>query len=113
MKYREDYAEKMLSFFSYGEGKGLPSFAKFAFSIGARSADLDEWRKENKEFDNAYNECLARLCDMLTDGALIKRYDPSFVKFLLSSKYGFSEDADEGKENAPFEVKIEVIDAIE
>ncbi len=109
MQYKKDYAKKMLDFFAYGEGKGLPSFEKFAFSIGALRADLERWRKEDPIFSKCYDECVFRLCDMLTDGALIKRYDPSFVKFLLSSRYGFSED-EEKDETKPFEVKITVLD---
>ena len=110
MKYNKEYCKKMLDFFTYGDGKALPSFPKFAFSIGAHTADLESWRQENAEFAAAYNECVARLCDMLTDGALVKRFDSSFVKFLLSSKYGFSESEDEARDDTPFEVKITVMD---
>lgn len=112
MQYQEEYAKKMLDFFAYGEGKGLPSFEKFAFSIGALRADLEKWRKESPAFSSCYDECVFRLCDMLTDGALIKRYDPSFVKFLLSSRYGFSE-SEEKEETKPFEVKITVLEEAE
>ena len=52
---------------------------------------------------------VTRLCDMLTDGALVKRFDCSFVKFLLSSRYGFSESDEEAKDDKPFEVKITVM----
>ena len=109
MEYKKIYAKKLLDFFSYGEGKGLPSFAKFAVSIGALSSDLNIWREKHEDFSLAYDECVTRLCDMLADGALIKRFDPSFVKFLLSSKYGFSEEKAE-ESNTPFEVKITVLE---
>ena len=109
MKYNKEYSKRMLEFFTYVDGKALPSFPKFAFSIGARTADLEKWKHENKDFAIAYDECVARLCDMLTDGALVKRFDSSFVKFLLSSKYGFSESDDEVKDDKPFEVKITVM----
>ena len=109
MKYNKEYSKRMLNFFTYGDGKALPSFPKFAFSIGARSADLEKWKQENEDFAAAYDECVARLCDMLTDGALAKRFDCSFVKFLLSSKYGFSEKSGETEDDTPFEVKITVL----
>lgn len=108
MQYKEEYAKKMLDFFAYGEGKGLPSFEKFAFSVGALRSDIERWRKESSLFSKCYDECVCRLCDMLTDGALIKRYDPSFVKFLLSSRYGFEEEKEE--EAKPFEVRITVLE---
>ena len=109
MEYNKEYCKKMLNFFTYGDGKALPSFPKFAFSIGAHTADLERWRQENGEFAMAYEECVARLCDMLKDGALVKRFDSSFVKFLLSSKYGFSESEEEAGDDTPFEVKITVM----
>ena len=111
MNYNKEYAKRMLDFFSYEDGKALPSFPKFAFSIGARSSDLEKWKQENKDFAMAYDECVIRLCDMLTDGALVKRFDSSFVKFLLSSKYGFSESKENSSDDAPFEVKITVLGA--
>ena len=109
MEYKKDYCKKMLDFFAYGDGKALPSFPKFAFSIGARASDIEKWRQENEDFASAYDECVTRLCDMLTDGALVKRFDSSFVKFLLSSKYGFSESEEDENEDTPFEVRITVL----
>ena len=109
MNYNKEYAKKMLDFFSYGDGKALPSFPKFAFSIGACSSDLEKWKQENEDFAMAYDECVTRLCDMLTDGALVKRFDSSFVKFLLSSKYGFSDGKENSADDTPFEVKISVL----
>lgn len=39
---------------------------------------------EDKDFNEAYRECGEIRRDYLIDAALTKRFDPSFVKFLLS-----------------------------
>ena len=72
---------------------GAPSFSKFARSIGTTSAELVRWR-EHKEFDRAYRECSEIKRDYLIDSALTRKFDPSLVKYILSSDFnGDGEDA--------------------
>ena len=86
--YKKEYAEEMLSFFSMpmGDEYGgtLPSFVKFAQSIGVTTATLLLWRERYPAFREAYEECRARLTDRLVDGVLARKYDAGFVKALLS-----------------------------
>ncbi len=83
IKYTTDLPRRMYLFFTeYADG-GLPSFVKFARSIGATLAELEGFRKR-REFDRAYRECEEIRRDYLIDGGLTRRFDGSFTKFLLS-----------------------------
>ena len=85
----------MYEFFSrFDSPTEAPSFEKFARSIGATLDSLEEFTR-NKEFARAYRECNEIRRDYLIDRALTRRFDPSFVKFLLSEE---PEEQDEREE---------------
>ena len=97
----------MYSFFiSYNEA-GLPSFLKFARSIGATSEDIEKFRK-HREFERAYMECSEIRRDYLIDNALAKRFDGSVSKFLLSCEFQMDKDMDDDKKNK-LDVTLEVL----
>ena len=82
--YQKDMPHKLYVFFSqYQDERGAPSFSKFARSICVTVEDIEDYRRHG-EFERAYRECIEIRRDYLTDRALTKRFDPSFVKFLLS-----------------------------
>ena len=84
MNHTSDLAKKMYIYFaSYDAPFGVPSFGKFARSIGVTLAELSACRK-NAKFDRAWCECTEIRRDYLIDMALTKRFDSSFDKFLLS-----------------------------
>lgn len=104
IEYSDELPRRLYAFFvSYGDGDGVPSFTKFARSVGAVTEDLESFRC-HAEFERAYRECNEIRRDYLTDAALNKRYDPSFVKFLLSAEYGVGER----KETADTELKVSI-----
>lgn len=105
IKYSPELAGRMYLFFLSYEDRGAPSFQKFAISIGATSEDVERFR-EHKNFDRAYRECSEIRRDYLIDRALDRRFDPSFVKFLLSS-----DDSDtEAESSKEFTLRLEVSD---
>ena len=107
-KYENTLPKKLYSFFLYySESGSAPSFSKFARSIGVTLSDIKLYRK-HKEFDRAYRECNEIKRDYLTDCALCKRFDPSFVKFLLSSEYT---EADRAEGSDSINLTLEVLDA--
>ncbi len=110
MIYDATLPAKMLSYFSYADGGTLPSFAKFAACTGYTCAELEGFRAEHKEFSLAYDECRARLYDMIAEGALMKKYDGSFAKFLLSGGLDIHSDSHDGDESDEFKVNITVIE---
>ncbi len=101
MKYSPSLAGKMYLYFISYEDVGAPSFAKFARSIGATVEDVENFRA-HKRFDRAYRECSEIRRDYLIDHALTRRFDPTFVKFLLSS------NEENAEKNDDFTFKLEV-----
>ncbi len=103
-KYSSDLPKRMyLYFLSYSDG-GLPSFRKFASSVGLTLAELMKMRS-HREFDRAYAECREIRRDYLIDKALEKRFDSSFAKFLISLENEAHEAEDRGDLVLRLEVK--------
>ena len=103
-KYTKDLPRKMYSFFTSYEGSGsLPSFEKFARSLGTTLAVLESFRRHEK-FDEAYTECNEIRRDYLIDAALSKRFDSSFTKYLLEYEYG------EGSAENEFSISVRVLE---
>ena len=102
MKYKKELARRMYLYFTtFCESVGAPSFQKFARSIGTTVGELEGFRR-HKEFDRAWRECIEIRRDYLIDGALTRRFDPSFAKFLLSEEAA-------GTEGGTGEEKLEVL----
>ena len=102
IKYTRLLPAAMYRYFRDFEGSGIPSFRKFAEGIGATLEDVEGFR-EHKEFERSYRECSEIRRDYLIDNALCRRFDPSFVKFLLSSEY--TEAAADGELTVRLEVE--------
>lgn len=107
LKYDKSLPRQMYSFFaSYSDAASAPSFVKFARHIGTTVAELESFR-EKEPFNLAYRECLEIRRDYLEDRALTKRFDPTFVKFLI----GDAEEREcETELTENFAVKVEVVD---
>ena len=107
IKYSPDMPRRMYSFFVNFNDVGLPSFQKFARSIGATSEDVEKFRKHS-EFERAYKECSEIRRDYLIDNALTKRFDGSVTKFLLSCEFKMDKEVDEDKSR--LDVRLEVLE---
>ena len=106
LKYTVDLPRRLYTFFLSYQDTGAPSFSKFARSIGATLYDIEMFRRHG-EFERAYQECSEIRRDYLIDNGLVKRFDSSFTKFILSSEYGMGDkDASVDKE---LNVTLEVI----
>ncbi|MBQ4116736.1 MAG: hypothetical protein IJD37_05105 [Clostridia bacterium] len=105
-KYDRELPREMYTYFINSAAEfSIPSFSKFARSIGVTLDNLDEYRK-HKEFDRAWRDCIEIRRDYLTDCALTRRYDPSFVKFLLGFEADSEAEADDDNSLA-VTVKVE------
>ena len=83
-KYEKTLPRDLYKFFSeFSDTSGVPSFEKFAIQKGITLEELTSYRRKT-DFDRAYRECCEIRRDYLIDRALTKRFDPSFVKFLLT-----------------------------
>ena len=107
LKYTNDLPRRIYTFFLNYDGPGVPSFSKFARSIGATLADVEGYRKHAR-FESAYRECSEIRRDYLIDNGLVKRFDSSFVKFLLTSEYGMG-DGKGAEDDKEMKVTLEVI----
>ncbi len=88
--WKKEYAIAMINYFKE-EKEVLPSFVRFALSLGCDLATLQKWRKK-PVFERAYRHCEDILCDRIILGAMQKRFDSSFSKFLLERKLGFDQE---------------------
>ena len=106
----ETLGKKMLEYFrTAGSEKDggrdeLPSFTAFAHSLGTTTGALRRFKEQDASFRAVWEECEELLCDRIIDGALHRRLDGSFAKFLLTSRYGLAEKSADGEE--PFAVEI-------
>lgn len=106
VKYKKEYCKKMLDFFSIkhteekyeittdknGEkvktvekANPLPTFERFAVTIGACSENLEQWRKKYSEFGHAYIQCQELQKDMLNDLAMRGFYNPTYTMFVAKN----------------------------
>ncbi len=105
--YNPDLPKKMYIFFSSYQEAGAPSFSKFARSVGVTLADIESYRT-NKEFDRAYRECSEIRRDYLIDNGLVKRFDCSMAKFILSCEFRMG-DTPISDEDKNITVTLEVL----
>lgn len=111
-KYRKEFCDMMIEFFSidptyeqevtYTNKKGetwskmeekanaLPTFERFAHSIGVEDKTLENWSKAKKEdgslkypdFFRSYMHAKQLQRDILVQNALLGRYNPAYAIFL-------------------------------
>ena len=104
VQYKKEYPKLMYSFFvTYQETASAPSISKFARSIGSTVEEIESFRIHS-EFERAYRECNEIRRDYLIDSALCKRFDPSFVKFLISNDE--SDEEETGENQIEFTLKV-------
>ena len=85
--------------------EALPSFVRFAHRTGTDMQTLRAKREKSKAFARAWSECEEILIDRIIEGAICKRFDASFSKFLLAARFGYTDKKeDEGDES--FEIAV-------
>lgn len=106
IRYKKEYCKRMLEFFDVrhteekyevttdknGEkvktvekANPLPTFEKFAVSIGVCAETLEKWRTEHKEFEHACRQCRELQKDMLNDLAMRGFYNPTYTIFVAKN----------------------------
>lgn len=107
MRAKKQLADKMIVFFqNYDAAEGVPSFEKFADTVGYDGEELRALAERDGYFARAYRRCQSILRDRLTDGALLRRYDSSFCKYALDSLKCAELD---GGENTPLAVEVRIV----
>lgn len=103
--YNPGYERQMLQYFtnSGSDTNAFPTFSAFAEEIGVSLAEMTEWKRSEPSFARAWEECRERQRARLIVGALTRRYDPSFCKFLLG-------EISPERSAEPFTVRVEVVE---
>ena len=105
-KYKEEYCEKMVDFFSQPifngkkkggddikEAKEFPTFVDFAHKIKVDRDTLKEWRKVHPIFSAAYKKCEDLQDSCIMQNALHNRYNPAFSMFFLKCNRGWNDQS--------------------
>ncbi len=107
MTYKKELAWQLIEHFSFAPGDEPPTFSGFRQKAGLTLADFRRFSKR-RDFSAAIEEAEERYRDTLRAGALMKRYDPTFVRHLL-----FEEEKGEREKKAAdgaFSVEIRVVE---
>lgn len=102
--YERDLPRRLYTFFTcYDDERSAPSLHKFARSQGYTTEQLLAFGK-HEDFARAIRECGEIRRDYLIDRALTKRFDASFVKYLLDG-----ESKSDGTDDNLLSVTLEVL----
>ena len=113
----ETLSERMLHYFKTAGCEGseykedIPSFVRFAHSLGTTVGALRRFKEQNADFRAVWEECEEILADRITDGALHRRLDGPFAKFLLTARFGFAEKGEAQEEPFGLEILLKEPDA--
>ena len=102
-KYKDEYCEKMLAYFQ--SDRGFPTFETFAASIGVVRSTLNNWCEKHARFRHIYARCKDIQLGKTIEGALCRRYEPSFAKFICTACHGLREKT-ETDATLRFEVEL-------
>ena len=101
-------SEKMIAYFEqYDAQEGVPSFEKFAQTVSLDGKrELLSLAARFPVLSAAIARCRDVLRDRLTDAALLRRYDPSFCKYLLDALAAESGSGEDAEERIEVEVRV-------
>lgn len=106
VKDEMELARQLIAHFTFEPGQIPPTLSGFRQRCGLSLAEYDALAG-GEIFAEAARDARARFLDTLTVGALLKKYDASFVKYLLDS------DAEQRGAEAPpesFAVEVRVVE---
>ena len=105
MKRKSELARKLITHFTFEPGEIPPTLSGFREQMGLSLAEFSALGKD-ADFADALKDAQARYLDTLTVGALLKKYDASFVKYLLDT----AADGEDGGTPEAFAVEVRVVE---
>ena len=106
MDRSEELAGKLIAHFTFEAGDIPPTLSEFRRRAGLSLAEYTALLGDAR-FSEAARDARARYLDTLTVGALLKKYDAGFVKYLLDT----AEETEGGGEAAePFAIEVRVVE---
>ena len=100
--------ESLVSYFTFEPGEIPPDLSGFRAREGLTLAEFLTLA-EREEMKAALREARERYLDTLTAGALLKKYDATFVRHLLDAEREKNREEDEGGA-PPLTVEIRVVE---
>ena len=111
-KYKPKYCKQIIKFFDRElvdaetfEPCRLPTYEKFAFSIGVHRDTLHEWCKKHPKFSDAYNQCKGLQKNIIIQHGLRGVFNPGFAIFVAKN---VTDMRDKVEVNQTSEIKIEI-----
>ena len=105
MEQANELARRLIAHFTFEPGEIPPTLSDFRRRAGLSLAEFSALG-ENAGFAEALKDARARYLDTLTVGALLKKYDASFVKYLLDT----AADGEDGGAPEGFAVEVRVVE---
>ena len=103
--YAKDLPRRLYTFFiGYDDERSAPSLQKFARANGFTIEEPLTFRRHG-DFERALRECNEIRRDYLIDRGLTKRFDASFVKYLLDGEAS----EQQSEEDSSLSVTLEVL----
>lgn len=106
MESTKALAARLLDHFTFEPGGVPPTLSDFCRQTGLTLSEYSALC-ENRDFAEAARDARARYLDTLTVGALLKKYDAGFVKYLLDAE---KEERDDDNTPEGFCVEVRVLD---
>lgn len=109
-KYKDCYADSLLSFFNSCEN--FPTFERWAVNNNISMRTMKQWISEPDKYPRfalAHEKCKAIQKDLLFNNGLLRKYDSSLVKFLLVNNHDMVEKTEqkiEGETSADITINI-------
>lgn len=92
--YRKSYCKAIIDYFRTAESKGFfPTVPGFATTIGTFKQRLYAWCDDHEEFRDSFKEALSYAEAQLLTGAMSRKYDAGFSRFLASNYHDLHEKA--------------------
>ena len=105
MNSTSELAKRLIAHFTFEPGEIPPTLSDFRQRAGLSLAEFSTLG-EDAGFAEALKDARARYLDTLTVGALLKKYDASFVKYLLDT----AAEGEDGGTHGEFAVEVRVVE---
>ena len=105
MDSTNELAKRLVAHFTFEPGEIPPTLSDFRRRVGLSLAEFSALSEE-AGFAEALKDARARYLDTLTVGALLKKYDASFVKYLLDA----AAEGEDGGVPEGFSVEVRVVE---
>ena len=92
-KYKKEYCEGIIEYCRGRDGE-YRTLERYADSIDVCVDTLHEWKKQHKEFSEAYDRAKNVQKAILIEGGLTGRFNTQFAKFVAINCHGMSEKQD-------------------